>query len=134
MEEYEEKFQQKFSTALDGSIEAAQNKIEDITNTSLTFINDKMNGFKTFLAVTDVDVQKLKTKMEQNSMTISNMDDAILPSAKSLKKITSKMKSLLQTYEKKLPFSTVQLMYFMKRWNRRKLTSNVPFAKQPTNF
>jgi len=93
MEEYETKFHRKYNDALDETINNARSTIQTTTDESIKFISDKMSAINTQFAVASSDVEKLTKTVNDHAMNIAKMDDNILPSARSLKAITTKAKN-----------------------------------------
>ena len=102
MESYEKKFLTKFEDAFQNVLEDAKVSIKNHQKTFSDQLDDMSSDIQTKRAVLEHDVAKLASIIENSHMTISNMDASILPSADTLKNITSQMKALLKQYQSKV--------------------------------
>ena len=75
---------------LDGKKEHATQQIDTL-----------MRNLNTKIAIVTFDLDKLTDTIRLHSMHMTQLDDELLPTAHSLKHVTSQMKSLYKTYQNK---------------------------------
>ena len=98
MEEYEKKFESKFENDLQTSIDSIQAKFNEYHQKCVSELDERMKEFQDTHHEVSAKVNSLTRSLEQSNLRIVNMESDTVPTAKTLKMVTSNLKALAKDY------------------------------------
>ena len=102
MDSYEKKSHQRFDEGLSKLLTDAEALVRSKTETLSRTLDGIKSSFETKAMIVENDCTKLGNLVKDSHHNVSNLNTDLLPSATTLKRITSQMKTLLKQYETKV--------------------------------
>ena len=113
MVSYEKKFNNRFDTEFHKILHSTNKYIDDKKNDFLQTVEDLQSTLESKAALLTHDMKKVSDEIRTSHFHFLNLNTSLLPSAETLRNITSQMKNLLKQYQDKTTVldSTIDVLH-----------------------